>query len=55
MKHGEYDLALTLLPVDGRVYNWEKVVEEALVLAVPSSAALFTAVSKMRASFPLWT
>ena len=37
MEHGEYDLALTLLPIDGRVFNWEKVVEEELILAVPSS------------------
>lgn len=37
MAHGEYDLALTLLPIDERVFNWEKVVEEELVLAVPNS------------------
>ena len=37
MEHGEYDLALTLLPIDGRVFNWEKVVEEELILAVPRS------------------
>ena len=37
MEHGEYDLALTLLPIDGRTFNWEKVVEEELILAVPSS------------------
>lgn len=37
MVHGEYDLALTLLPIDGRLFNWEKVMEEELVLAVPTS------------------
>lgn len=37
MEHGECDLALTLLPIDGRVFNWEKVVEEELILAVPST------------------
>ena len=37
MEQGEYDLALTLLPIDGRVFNWEKVVEEELILVVPSS------------------
>ncbi|MBR3108772.1 MAG: LysR family transcriptional regulator [Clostridia bacterium] len=36
MEHGEFDLALTLLPIDGRLFSWEKVVEEELVLAVPS-------------------
>ena len=37
MEHGEYDLALTLLPIDGRLFTWEKVMEEELVLAVPSN------------------
>ena len=37
MEHGEYDLALTLLPIDERLFAWEKVVEEELVLAVPPS------------------
>jgi len=37
MEHGEYDLALTLLPIDGRMFNWVKVVEEELILAVPGS------------------
>lgn len=37
MEHGEYDLALTLLPIDQRIFQYEKVVEEELVLAVPSS------------------
>ncbi len=44
MEHGEYDLALTLLPIDGRVFNWEKVMEEELVLAVPSSHAPLPAI-----------
>lgn len=37
MEHGEYDLALTLLPIDKRLFNYEKVVEEELIMAVPSS------------------
>lgn len=37
MEHGEYDLCLTLLPIDGRIFNWEKVMEEELVLAVPGT------------------
>ena len=36
MEHGEYDLALTLMPIDARLFRWEKVVEEELILAVPS-------------------
>lgn len=41
MEHGEYDLALTLLPIDKRLFNYEKVVEEELVLAVPPSYPSF--------------
>lgn len=41
MEHGEYDLALTLLPVDKRLFHYEKVVEEELILAVPSSYPAF--------------
>ena len=37
MEHGEYDLALTLLPIDKRLFNYEKVVEEELILAMPST------------------
>lgn len=41
MEHGEYDLALTLLPIDNRLFHYEKVVEEELILAVPSSYPAF--------------
>ena len=41
MEHGEYDLCLTLLPLDGHFFQWEKVVEEELILAVPASMPLF--------------
>lgn len=37
MEHGEYDLALTLLPLDPYLFQWEKVMEEELVLAVPAA------------------
>ena len=36
MAHGAFDLALTLLPVDQRLFAWEKVAEEELLLAVPA-------------------
>lgn len=42
MEHGEYDLCLTLLPIDDRVFAWEKVVEEELVLAVPAGMPPFS-------------
>ena len=43
MEHGEYDLALTMLPIDGRIFNWEKVMEEELILAVPAAFPLLSA------------
>ena len=46
MEHGEYDLALTLLPIDGRMFKWEKVVEEELILAVPAAYPLLPATAK---------
>ncbi|MCI8513114.1 MAG: hypothetical protein HFI93_00565 [Lachnospiraceae bacterium] len=33
MEYGEYDLALSLLPIDKRPFNYEKVVEEELTHA----------------------
>ena len=36
MARGEYDLCLTMLPVDERLFRYEKVMEEELVLACPA-------------------
>ena len=36
MEHGEFDLCMTLLPIDQKLFNYEKVMEEELVLAVPA-------------------
>ena len=52
MEHGEYDLALTILPVEERVFNYERIVEEELVLAVPSSYVPFSTVLKESRKFP---
>ncbi len=52
MEHGEYDLALTLLPIDERLFRWEKVIEEELVLAVPASFPQITATSTPERRFP---
>ena len=43
MSHGEYDLALTLLPIDDKMFTWEKVTEEELILAVPAAFPVFPA------------
>lgn len=52
MEHGEYDLALTLLPIDERLFAWEKVMEEELVLAVPSNHAPISATTVPSRKYP---
>ena len=42
MEHGEYDICLTLRHPDNKSYIYETVMEEELVLAVPSKDAVFT-------------
>lgn len=39
LEHGDFDFCLTMLPVDERIFAYEQIVEEELVLAVPASAA----------------
>ena len=38
LEHGEYDLAVSMLPVDTRQFSYDMVVEEELLLAVPESS-----------------
>lgn len=52
MEHGEYDLCLTLLPLDGRIFEWEKVAEEELVLSVPASMPVFQTVDIHDRKYP---
>ena len=52
MEHGEYDLALTLLPIDGRMFHWEKVVEEELILAVPASFSGLSTTAMISRKYP---
>ncbi len=37
MEHGAYDFCLTMLPIDERIFRYENVTQEELVLAVPAS------------------
>lgn len=37
MEHGHYDMCLTLLPINERIFSYEKIIEEEVVLAVPYS------------------
>ena len=53
MEHGEYDLCLTLLPIDDKIFTYEKITEEESVLAVPGLCAFIgfrNAKSKIRGS-----
>lgn len=52
MEHGAYDLALTLLPVDGRMFHAEKVAEEELVLAAPGAFPKLPAAARPDCRFP---
>ena len=52
MEHGEYDLALTLLPIDKRLFSYESVTAEELILAVPSSFPVFPSVAAADRKYP---
>ena len=52
MEHGEYDLALTLLPIDQRLFQYEELVDEELILAVPRSCPALPAVAMPQRKYP---
>lgn len=52
MEHGEYDLALTLLPLDEHLFTFEKVVEEELILAVPGTYPQFSTIDLVDRKHP---
>lgn len=52
MEHGEYDIALTLLPVDRRLFQCEKVMEEELILAAPAARPPMETVSMPGRRYP---
>ena len=52
MEHGAYDLAITLLPIDQRLFQYEKVMEEELILAVPSCFNPFPAKRILERRYP---
>ena len=43
MEHGEYDLCIMVLPVNERIFAYETILEEELVLAVPAEYPAFDA------------
>lgn len=52
LENGEYDLALSLLPVDCRRFEYKKVMEEELLLAVPGSYPPFPTVDLPERKYP---
>lgn len=52
MEHGEFDLALSLMPVDTGIFAYQKVTEEELLLAVPASFPQPAAIDKVGRKYP---
>ena len=52
MQHGEYDLCLTMLPLDKKLFTYEKVAEEELILAVPAGEKQFETVQVPERKYP---
>jgi len=52
MEHGEYDLAITLLPIDRRLFDYINVVSEELVLAVPFAHSMFSSIAVPERKYP---
>lgn len=51
-EHGDFDFCLTMLPVDERIFSYESIVEEELVLAVPASLPRLSSVSLEDRKYP---
>ncbi len=52
MEHGEFDLAVTLLPVDEKRFSYEKLAEEEILLAVPAAWEKLSAVKSRGRKYP---
>lgn len=51
-EHGDFDFCLTMLPVDERIFLYDSIMEEELILAVPSSTAPLSTVSLSNRKYP---
>lgn len=51
-EHGQFDLCLTMLPVDERLFEYEKIDEEELILAVPSAYPEFESTTLSGKKYP---
>lgn len=52
MEHGAFDMCLTVLPVNERIFDYEKVAEEELILAVPAIYPPFQAEAMQGRRYP---
>lgn len=52
-EHGQFDVCLTMLPVNERLFAYEKVMEEELILAVPASLPRYTAECMENRKYPV--
>ena len=52
MEHGEYDLCIMVLPVNERIFAYETILEEELVLAVPADHPAFDAAAMDGRRYP---
>ena len=51
-ERGQFDLCLTMLPVNEKLFQCEKIAEEELILAVPCSYPLFTTITAPGRKYP---
>lgn len=51
-EHGQFDICLTVLPIDDRLFDYEKIMEEELVLAVPISYPEFVVTNQKERKYP---
>ena len=52
LAHGEYDLCLTMLPVDETAFEYEKIYDEEIVLAAPASYPELDAINMPERKYP---
>lgn len=51
-KHGQFDMCITMKPVNDRIFQCEKIAEEELILAVPRSFPAFDSLNMPNRKYP---
>lgn len=52
MEKGAFDLCLTMLPIDEKVFDYEKIMEEELILAVPADYPELKSIAEPNRKYP---